>query len=173
MSILAQTLIDYVYAITGIPDRKQKSGGTGDTGDAVYLRDGFQSLEVVARVKERNFKKAERTTLRMICRILKVNEVMDLKPMQIEIKFVRNRTNNLLSMSQAFMYFMKTRQLSPEDGISLIGITSDPKGMAQRGKEYWGEVAKEQSKENLDTQTPVKQEGSDGNNEPSADRKVS
>lgn len=170
---LAQTLIDYVYAITGIPDRKQKSGGTGDTGDAVYLRDGFQSLEVVARVKERNFKKAERTTLRMVCRILKINEVMDLKPMQIEVKFVRNRTNNLVNMSQAFSNFMQTEKISPEDGISIIGITSDPKGMAARGKEYWDGVAKEQSKENQTTQTEVKQEGSNGNNEPSAGQNVS
>lgn len=151
---LAQTLIDYVYAITGIPDRKQKSGGTGDTGDAVYLRDGFQSLEVVARVKERNFKKSERTVLRMVCRVLKINESIDLKPMQIEVKFVRNRTNNLLSMSQAFMYFMKTGQMSPEDAISLIGVTSDPKGMAQRGKEYWDGVAKDLAA-NTHTTTPT------------------
>jgi SPP1 family phage portal protein len=142
--VLAQTLIDYVYSITGIPDRKQKNGGTGDTGDAVYLRDGFQSLEVVARVKERNFKKAERTVLRMVCNILKIYEVMDLKPMQIEVKFVRNRTNNLLNMSQAFANFVSTQQMSPEDAISLIGVTSDPKGMAQRGQEYWDSVANKQ-----------------------------
>ena len=134
---LQQTLMDYVYAITGIPDRKQKGGGTGDTGDAVYLRDGYQALEVVARVKERNFRKAERRTLRMVCQILKRFDNINLRPMDIDIKFIRNRTDNLLNKSNAFATLMGTKQVAPQDGIALIGITNDPKGMAQRGKDYW------------------------------------
>ena len=134
---LAQTLIDYVYAITGIPDRKgNASGGSSDTGDAVYLRDGYQSLEVVARVKERNFKKAERQTLRMVCKILKTFDGIDLKPMQVDVKFIRNRTNNLVNKSQALSNLHSTGVFSPEDEIQLIGVTDDPKGMAQRGQAY-------------------------------------
>ena len=86
--VFAQTLVDYAYAICGIPDRKRKGGGTGDTGDAVYLRDGYQSLELVARVKERSFKKSERQSLRMICKILKIFNSIDLKPMQVDVKFI-------------------------------------------------------------------------------------
>lgn len=133
---LAQTLIDYVYAITGIPDRKERSNGGGDTGDAVYLRDGFQSLEIVARVKERNFKKAERVSLRMICEVLRRFSDIDLKPMQIDVKFIRNRTNNLLNKSQAATYLQKSGYFAPEDVIALIGVTDDPKQMAERGQSY-------------------------------------
>lgn len=133
---LAQTLIDYAYAITGIPDRKQKGGGTGDTGDAVYLRDGFQSLELVARVKERNFKQSERQSLRMICRILKIFNGIDLRPMQIDVKFIRNRTNNLVNKSQALSNLHSTGLFAPEDEIQLIGVTDDPKQMAERGQAY-------------------------------------
>lgn len=133
---LAQTMIDYVYAISGIPDRKERSSGGGDTGDAVYLRDGFQSLEVVARVKERNFRCSERRTLRLVCRLLKYMSNIDLKPMQIDIKFIRNRTNNLLNKSQAAVNLKKSALFAPESIISLIGVTDDPKGMAELGKEY-------------------------------------
>lgn len=134
---LAQTLIDYVYAISGIPDRKTSaSGGNSDTGDAVYLRDGFQSLEIVARVKERNFKKSERQTLRIICRILKAFGNTDLRPMQIDIKFIRNRTNNLVNKSQAAANLTSTGLFAPEDTISMIGVTDDPKGMAERGQVF-------------------------------------
>lgn len=133
---LQNTLMDYVYAITGIPDRKQSGGGTGDTGDAVYLRDGFQALEVVARVKERNFRKAERQTLRMVCTILQRFEDVSLRPMDIDIKFIRNRTNNLVNKSQALANLHGTGLFAPEDEIQLIGVTEDPKGMAQRGQAY-------------------------------------
>lgn len=135
--VFQQTLMDYVYAITGIPDRKDRSNGGGDTGDAVYLRDGYQALEVVARVKERNFRKSERRALKMVCTILKVFDNVDLKPIDIDIKFIRNRTDNLLNKSQAFSNLMSTKEISPTDGIGLIGITNDPKGMAQRGETYW------------------------------------
>lgn len=140
---LAQTLIDYAYAISGIPDRKQKGGGTGDTGDAVYLRDGFQSLELVARVKERSFKKSERQSLRMVCKILKVFNGIDLKPMQVDVKFIRNRTNNLVNKSQAASNLQSTGLFAPEDIIQIIGITDDPKQMAERGQTYKDEQAKE------------------------------
>lgn len=138
---LAQTLIDYAYAISGIPDRKERPSGGGDTGDAVYLRDGFQSLELVARTKERNFKKSERQTLRIVCRILKVFNKIDLKPMQVDVKFIRNRTNNLLNKSQAASNLQSTGLFHPEDIISLIGVTDDPKQMAERGQKYKEEQA--------------------------------
>lgn len=138
---LAQTLIDYVYAVTGIPDRKSSAGGGGDTGDAVFLRDGYQALEVVARIKERCFKKAERRMLRMVCKILKINGDMDLKPMQIDIQFVRNRTNNILNKSQALSNLLSTRKIAPTDAISLVNITEMPSEMATRGDKYWNEQA--------------------------------
>lgn len=129
--------MDYVYSITGIPDRKDRSNGGGDTGEAVFLRDGFQSLEIVARVKERNFRKAERRSLRMICEILRRFNGINLRPMDIDVKFIRNRTTDLLNKSQAFSYLMKTQQISPVDGIALISVTNDPQGMAKRGQDYW------------------------------------
>lgn len=144
---LAQTLIDYVYAVTGIPDRKSSASGSGgDTGDAVYLRDGFQSLEVVARIKERNFKKAERTSLRMICKILDKFNDIKLRPMQIDVRFVRNRTNNLYNKSQSAINLQKTRMISAEDIITLLGITEMPGEMAKRGQDYWSAQANTSAK---------------------------
>lgn len=168
---LAQTLIDYVYAITGIPDRKTSaSGGNSDTGDAVYLRDGFQSLEIVARVKERNFKKAERQTLRLICNILKRFDGMDLRPMQIDIKFIRNRTNNLVNKSQAASNLTSTDLFAPEDIISLIGVTDDPKGMAERGQTY-KETQMAAAVKAANTATPGALEGGDNSDDTTDEKK--
>lgn len=158
---LAQTLIDYVYAVTGIPDRKTSANGSGsDTGDAVYLRDGFQALEIVARVKERNFKKSERVSLRMICKILSTFNNIDLRPMQVDVKFVRNRTNNLLNKAQAAVNLQQTELFNPEDIITLIGVTENSKEMAQRGQDYWDAKHAEEAKQqgvvtSLPVDTPV------------------
>jgi SPP1 family phage portal protein len=162
--IFAQTLTDYVFAICGIPDRKKKGGGTGDTGDAVYLRDGYESLEIVARVKERSFRKSERQTLRMICRILNTFKDINLRPMQIDIKFIRNRTNNLVAKSQALANLHSTGLFAPEDEIGLIGITDDPKQMAERGRQY-----REQNPNAEDESTSVKTLGKGDNPDDATD----
>jgi Phage portal protein, SPP1 Gp6-like. len=161
---LAQTLMAYVYSITGIPDRKDRAGGGGDTGDAVYLRDGYQSLEIVARVKERNFRKAERRLLRMICEIIRRFNGINLRPMDIDVKFIRNRTTDLLNKSQAFANLMGTKQIAPTDGISLIGVTNDPQGMAKRGQYYWSGPGAQQN----DTATEGNDDdtGTESNQEP-------
>lgn len=165
---LAQTLIDYVYAVTGIPDRKTSAAGTGDTGDAVFLRDGYQALEVVARVKERNFKKAERSVLKIVCNILKINNNMSLRPLQIDIRFVRNRTNNLVNKSQAAVNLQQTQIFAPEDIITMLGVTETPGEMAARGQKYWDKknaaVPENPSPPNTGTTNNPKQEVANGNN---------
>ena len=123
---LAQTLIDYVYAVTGIPDRKTRSNGGGDTGDAVYLRDGWASLEVVARTKERYFRRSEKQMLNIICKVLKIFRNMNLKPMHIEPTFVRNRTNNLLNKAQAMAILKELKFIDPIDIVTLGGISDNP-----------------------------------------------
>ena len=134
---LAQTLIDYVYAVTGIPDRKTRSNGGGDTGDAVYLRDGWASLEVVARIKERYFRRSEKQMLKIICKILKIFRNMEIKPMHIEPTFVRNRTNNLLNKAQAMAILKELKFIDPIDIVTLGGISDNPIDLVKRGLDYY------------------------------------
>lgn len=134
---LAQTLLDYVYAVTGIPDRKTRSNGGGDTGEAVYLRDGWASLEVVARIKERYFRRSEKQTLKIICRILKIFRNIDLKPMHVEPTFVRNRTNNLLNKAQSMAVLKELGFIDPIDIVTLGGISDNPIDLVKRGLAYY------------------------------------
>lgn len=146
---LAETLIDYVYAVTGIPDRKTRSNGGGDTGEAVYLRDGWASLEVVARTKERYFRRSEKQMLKIICKILKVFRNIDLKPMHIEPTFVRNRTNNLLNKAQAMSILKELGFIDPIDIVTLGGISDNPIDLVKRGLAYY------QAKEDCNDKTEV------------------
>ena len=45
MNLYAQELEGLLYSIIGIPDRNNRKGGGGDTGQAVELRDGWADLE--------------------------------------------------------------------------------------------------------------------------------
>lgn len=131
--ILESTINEYIDAVTGIPSRSMRSGGGGDTGDAVYLRDGYEDLELVVRGKELAFAEAERKTLRLVSSIMgRFGKVFD--PADVQINFVRNRATNILNKSQAAVQFVNSKLLSDTDIIKIIGITDQPTEMAARGR---------------------------------------
>jgi len=122
----------------GIPSRDARSGGGGDTGDAVYLRDGFQQLEIVARTKETFFKRAERATLRLLVNLAqKEGELKKLAVKDIDIRFSRNMTDGILSKANAISILHSTNVLDPTDVLSLVGVTTEPDELVKRGEVYW------------------------------------
>lgn len=138
MNAFAEELETLLYAILGIPDRNSRSGG-GDTGQAVELRDGWADLEIVARNKELTFKKSEKQTLRILLNILNNTLGMDLSLMDIDIKFTRNKNNNLLVKTQGYMNLLQTKTLSPQDCLTIVDLVSDVNEYISRGKTFWGE----------------------------------
>lgn len=111
--------------IIGIPDRKTRGGGGGDTGDAVKLRDGWADMEIVARGKEMFWKKAEMQSLKVALNILKSEgQISDLTLMDIDIKCNRNKNDNLQSKVQAgsTLYSMGVAKV---DVATAMDITTD------------------------------------------------
>lgn len=139
MHSLAEEFTALLTMLVGIPDRNGRSGGGGDTGQAVELRDGWADLEVVARNKEVVFKKSERQSLRIILNILNNKLAFSLSPMDIDIKFTRNKNNNLLVKTQAYSNLLATKTLSPEDCLTIVDLVSDVNEYISRGKTFWGE----------------------------------
>ena len=129
-----------LYAMIGIPDRNNRSGGGGDTGQAVELRDGWADLEIVARNKELMFKKSEKQTLRIILNIMRNTLAFDLSLMDIDIKFTRNKSNNLLVKTQSYQTLISTRTLTPADCLSIVDLVSDVNEYISRGEAFWGEL---------------------------------
>ena len=70
-----------------------------------------------------------------------VNE--DFKVMDIDIKFSRNKTDNLQSKAQSYSTFIGTKTISPEDGLEMCDVTTDVVEVAERGKKYWDKVSEE------------------------------
>lgn len=127
--------------IIGIPDRKTRGGGGGDTGDAVKLRDGWADIEIVARIKESYFKIAKKKQLAVIISILKkLNYIsQDIKLIDMDIKFTRNKNDNLQSKAQSYATMIGTKTISPEDCLEMADMTTDVTEVVARGKKYWEE----------------------------------
>lgn len=139
MNLFAEEMEKLLYAMLGIPDRNNRAGGGGDTGQAVELRDGWADLEIVARNKELTFKKAEKQTLRIILNIINNKLGTNISLMDIDVKFTRNKNNNLLVKTQGYMNLLATKTLSPADCLSIVDLVSDVNEYISRGQAFWGE----------------------------------
>ena len=163
-------LEESLWKVIGIPDRKTRGGGGGDTGAAVELRDGWADLEVVARNKEKFFKKAKKSQLRTILNILKpINKILQkLSVKDIDIKFSRNKSANILTKTQAFVDLNSTQQLDPVDSLEMVDLTTNVNEVIKRGQEYWkNKLASEKESEPTqgDEQKKVGGDQNDGRNE--------
>lgn len=137
MNMFAQELENLLYAIIGIPSRNNRSGGGGDTGQAVELRDGWADLEIIARNKELEFKKSEQRALKIILHMFNIGKTEELSLLDIDIKFSRNKTNNLLVKTQSYQSLLSTKTLSPMDCLTIVDLVSDVNEYISRGEEFW------------------------------------
>ena len=55
----------------------------------------------------------------------------------IDIKFTRNMTDNILNKSNAISILHGTKILDPVDVLSIVEITSEPDDLIKRGEVYW------------------------------------
>ena len=146
---LRQYLEDSLRAIVGIPDRKTRGGGGGDTGDAVKLRDGWADMEVVARTTETFNKKSEKKELKIILKILKdLKKIQKTSIINVDIKYPRNKTDNLNSKVTAYTSLLGSQTVAPNDALDIVDITSDNAEVIARGEEYW----KKKKQENFEEQ---------------------
>lgn len=143
--------------VVGIPDRKTRSGGGGDTGDAVKLRDGWADIEIVARIKEQYFKIAKKKQLGVAIKVLKLLGMVseEFKLEDIDIKLPRNKHDNIQSKAQSFSTLMGTGEIAPEDALSMADMTNDITGVVDRGKKFKEEKQKQEKENNTDVNTSL------------------
>ena len=146
MQNIREYLEEAYKQIIGIPDRKTRGGGGGDTGDAVKLRDGWADIEIVARIKEQYFKKAKRKQVAVAVRILQKLNLLakEFRTKYLDIKVPRNQVDNLQTKAQAFSTINGTKTLHPADALDIVEITTDVDGKVERGLKFWEEYAEKQ-----------------------------
>lgn len=121
--------------IVGVPDRKTRGGGGGDTGDAVFMRDGWQDIDLVAANKECWFVQSEREALNVVLYLLNsFHELSDVSVNDIEIKFNRNKTSNVQSKAQVLQTLWNI--LDPIDALDISDLTTNVQDVIIRAEKY-------------------------------------
>lgn len=134
-----QTLKDDIYQmvliICGMPDRNGSNRTTGDTGKAVILRDGWGAAEARAKSTEIMFGDAERRFLRLVLRYIRDMTDIKLNLSSIDIKFTRNRTDNLIVKTQGLQNMLEAG-IHPRIALLTCELFSDPEQVYADSLEY-------------------------------------
>lgn len=124
-----QTVVDHLYQmvliICSMPDRNGTNRTTGDTGQAVVLRDGWSAAATASKDVEAMFKKAEKDFLKIVLKIIMDSEQTEIRLSDIDVKFIPNKTDNLLTKTQA-MQTMLECGINPQIAIAKSGLFGDP-----------------------------------------------
>lgn len=133
----SQTFVDYMYeimlTIAAVPDRKASAGG--NTGQALVIGQGWTMAESAARSMEHEFKTAEKRFLAFVLGCVNVPQLGSLSLGDIEIKFTRNKTDNLLTKTQGLQNQLEAG-IHPRIAIANCGLYSDPEQVFLDSAEY-------------------------------------
>ena len=167
ISNLREYLEEAYKTIIGIPDRKTRGGGGGDTGDAVKLRDGWADIEIVARIKESYFKIAKKKQIAVAIKILQLLGLanIDFKTIDLEVKFTRNKNDNLQTKAQSYSTLVATKTLDPVDALEMCDMTTDVVEVIERGKKYQEEVAEKNLELQKRTQEVLQTQNNENTNQ--------
>lgn len=134
-----QTLVDYMYdqvlAICGLPTSTKGGASTSDTGQAVFLRDGWSQCEARAKDTELIWGQSEREFLRLLLRYLGQVDGLALSPGEVECKFIRRQRDNLLTKTQGLLHLLEAG-IEPGTAIATCGLWGDPMDVASASAPY-------------------------------------
>lgn len=141
--IVLDDTYENILSTVGMPKLNDKPSG-GDTGQARLLGEGWTMADERAKQDELSFKRSERRFLKLaiaICKHLTKNKgekISNLKLSDIDIKFTRNKSDNLIIKTQGLMN-MKSAQVPPDVAFVSCGLFSDPNDVYQKAKNYYGD----------------------------------
>ena len=142
--VLKDSTYNDILTIVGIPRLNDKPSG-GDTGQARLLGEGWTMADERAKQDELSFKKSERQFLKLILNICKeklkgkAEGLKNLTISDIDIKFTRNKSDNILVKTQALMNLMSA-QCPPDIAFAVVGLFNDPNEVFEKAKKYYGET---------------------------------
>lgn len=143
--ITKDDLLRSVYEICGVPDRQNRAQGGGDTGQAVVLRNGWGAAESRAMSTEKLFKKSEYEYLKLVLKICRTTQDVDIGNMtlhDVDIKFQRNKSDNMQTKSQTLKTLLDSK-VNPEDAYETSELFSDPAAVWLKSKAYQEERQRE------------------------------
>lgn len=124
--------------VEAMPNRQSNTGG--DTGNAVYLRNGWDFSERDAKLVEAFTKEAEKASARIILNIIRKTSMdVNISTRDFDVKITRNPTDNMLVKAQALDYLFKNK-IHPLIALITCGLFSDPQKVYEMSLPYLGTI---------------------------------
>lgn len=128
-----------LHSILSVPEATQSGEfSNAETGKAVLTGQGFTSASIRVENEEKAFKKCDRNSLKTIlkiCRDVNNSGIKNLKVSNIDIKFSRDLSDNLLTKTQALIN-LQTANIPPQIANNVIGLFSDPVAVTKLQEAY-------------------------------------
>ena len=118
--------------IQGKPGRQENA--SGDTGQAVALRNGYYDEDKRAELRIPIFQKSERMMLRVILNKLRITEKFTLRISDIDIRPKRSKLENMMVKAQVLQIL---HQIGIDDAIAIktINLFSDTQDVIAKSKD--------------------------------------
>lgn len=138
--VLYDRLYNNMLTIAGVPRMSDKVS-SGDTGQARLVGEGWTMSDERAKQDELSFKLSEKQLIKLalsICKRKASSMIKSLMPSDIEIKFTRNKSDNLLVKTQGLLNLMSA-QVAPQVAFQTVGLFSDPNNVVEQSQEFYGD----------------------------------
>ena len=151
-----------LHSILSVPEATQNGNiSNAETGKAMFTGQGFTSASIRVENEENSFKQFDRNSLKTIlkvCKITKNSNIKDLKVSNIDIKFSRDLSDNLLVKTQALLN-LATANIPPEIRNATIGLFNDPLAVTKLQEAYLKE--KQELEVAIKNKTVVQEQNND------------
>ena len=128
-----------LHSILSVPEATQSGDfSNAETGKGMLVGQGFTSASIRVENEEKAFKKCDRNSLKTIlkiCRNVNDSKIKNLMVSNIDIKFSRDLSDNLLTKTQALIN-LQTANIPPEIANNTIGLFSDPVAVTKLQEAY-------------------------------------
>ena len=128
-----------LHSILSVPQASNSGEiSNAETGKAMLVGSGFTAASIRVENEENEFKKCDRNSMKVILKILRNasdSEIKTLKVSDIDFKFSRDLSDNLLVKTQALDNLMNAN-IPPEVANAVIGLFSDPNAVTRLQKKY-------------------------------------
>lgn len=156
--VLFDRLYNNMLTIVGIPRMTDKAS-SGDTGQARLIGEGWSMADQKAKQDELSFKLSEKQLIRRALRICKQKTntgISTLESSDIDIKFTRNKSDNMLVKAET-LQLLKACQVAPEIAFEASQLFSDSSDSVKQSQAFFGDdfwqVADKTSDVNSDKNT--------------------
>ena len=143
--VLVDSIYDQVLRICAMPLVSEHGNTYDTTGAAVMANAGWYQADAAARNCEDLFKKSNRQFERIIVKILRDRNLLDIDLSDFELHFVRNEMLNIQSKAQAFQTLMAAG-FHPILAAGKSGVSNDPVADITMSEDYlkmiWGDPTK-------------------------------